>query len=509
MDVYSGLNPYFGDLHSHCGISYGFGTLKEAFQNARERLDFCSVTGHAFWPDMPAPTEHNQPIIDFHLKGFAKLKRLWPQVLKECAEASEEGQFLTFPGYEMHSMSDGDYTVVYRDFSTPIVYAHSLAELKTSLLHQKEEQGHDFLAFPHHIAYRRGTRGINWDSFDPRFSPLVEIISMHGCSEGGPFARPFLFVMGPADGEGTMQYGLEKGYIFGVLGNTDHHSAHPGTYGRGLTGVWAESLTRQAVWEALNARRTYALTGDRIRLAYSLNDAPMGSVLAPTPSRELNITVRATAAIDCVDIIRNNELIKRFSACDVPQQDPGDSVRTHVYLELGWGHPRHSVHWDVDVRLSTGRIVSVEPRFRGRETLSPLEHNGGTTDTLYYSRCTSVSERSVHLVTETQGNPNQVTNTSQGICLEVEMPLQGKILLDCNGKKEAVLLEQLLKRAFTGSLIDDLESPAWRLHRAPLPWESCWRLSYSEQRDERDVYSARVRQQNDQWAWSSPIFVQT
>jgi len=249
IGVYSGLNPFFGDLHSHCGISYGFGTLQEAFQNARERLDFCSVTGHAFWSDMPAPTERNQSIIDFHLKGFAKLKRLWPQVLKECAEASEEGQFLTFPGYEMHSMSDGDYTVVYRDFSAPIAYAHSLAELKTALLHQKEEQGHDFLAFPHHIAYRRGTRGINWDSFDPRFSPLVEIISMHGCSEGDPSARQFLFVMGPADGEGTMQHGLEKGYVFGVLGNTDHHSAHPGTYGCGLTDLWAASLTRQAVWE--------------------------------------------------------------------------------------------------------------------------------------------------------------------------------------------------------------------------------------------------------------------
>lgn len=195
-----------------------------------------------------------------------------------------------------------------------------------------------------------------------------------------------------------MQYGLEKGYIFGVLGNTDHHSAHPGTYGRGLTGVWAESLTRQAVWEALNARRTYALTGDRIHLAYSLNDAPMGSVLAPTPSRELNITVRATAAIDCVDIIRNNELIKRFSACDVPQQDPGDSVRTHVYLELGWGIPvirctgmsmcvsrqggsyrlnlglevgKPSLHWNITEEQPTPCTIQDAPRFpSGQSTWS-------------------------------------------------------------------------------------------------------------------------------------------
>ena len=60
MSVYDGMNPYFGDLHNHCAISYGHGPLAAALANAREQLDFCSITGHAHWPDMPAPNERIQ-----------------------------------------------------------------------------------------------------------------------------------------------------------------------------------------------------------------------------------------------------------------------------------------------------------------------------------------------------------------------------------------------------------------------------------------------------------------
>ena len=37
---------YWGDLHSHCAISYGEGNLENAIKRASQQLDFCSVTGH-------------------------------------------------------------------------------------------------------------------------------------------------------------------------------------------------------------------------------------------------------------------------------------------------------------------------------------------------------------------------------------------------------------------------------------------------------------------------------
>ena len=44
--------------------------------------------------------------------------------------------------------------------------------------------------------------------------------------------------------------------------------------------AWAPELTREAVFDALHARRTYGTTGRRILLDFRVNDAPVGSEIA-------------------------------------------------------------------------------------------------------------------------------------------------------------------------------------------------------------------------------------
>jgi len=46
-DPFENLRPLFGDLHNHCGISYGHGSLEDALANAREQLDFAEERGWA------------------------------------------------------------------------------------------------------------------------------------------------------------------------------------------------------------------------------------------------------------------------------------------------------------------------------------------------------------------------------------------------------------------------------------------------------------------------------
>jgi len=197
-NFYSDRQLLFGDLHNHCGLSYGHGSLEDALKNAREQLDFCSVTGHAHWPDMPEPDERIQYIIDFHNEGFAKLKRDWPRMMDTLKAFDQEGSFTVFPGFEIHSNADGDRTILYKELSGEIIYADSIPDL-----HQRlgvlNKEGVEALAFAHHIGYRRGTRGINWSTFNPNWSPFVEIISMHGCSESSENTRPFLHSMGGSD----------------------------------------------------------------------------------------------------------------------------------------------------------------------------------------------------------------------------------------------------------------------------------------------------------------------
>lgn len=505
MDAYRNLRVFYGDLHNHCGISYGHGTLEEALANAREQLDFCSVTGHAHWPDMPPPDPRIQYILDFHHEGFARLKAGWPRVLQTLRRANEEGRFVVFPSFEIHLCATGDRTVLYRNLEGEILYADNLADLHRRL-RALAEQGHPAIAFPHHLGYRRGARGMNWDAHDPALAPVAEIISMHGCSEGSENPRPFLHSMGPSDWESTAQFGLAQGHVFGFLGGTDHHSAHPGSYGHGRTALWAASLTREALWDALVARRTCALTGDRMALQFALNDAPMGAIIPLTRHRHIEIRLAAGGAIDCVDVVKNNRLLRRWSECDVPQAEPSDPLHTKVFLEVGWGEKRKETAWDVCLSISEGRIIAIEPRFRGREVVSPVEEEPGASVCYHTAHWERHGERAVAFTARSVGHPNNFTNTAQGMCLEVEMPLGASVEAVLNGQRVSVPLRRLMAGAKSGNL-GEIDSPAWRLHRAPLPWEFLWNISLDDADDAPAFYYVRVRQKNDQWAWSSPIFV--
>ncbi len=505
-NFYSDQELLFGDLHNHCGLSYGHGSFEDALRNAREQLDFCSITGHAHWPDMPAPDERIQYIIDFHEEGFAKLKRNWPEMLNTIKAYNDEERFVVFPGFEIHSNADGDRTIIYKDISGEIIYADSIPDLHSRLA-SLEEEGTESLAFAHHIGYRTGTRGISWKTFDAHWSPFVELLSMHGCSEENENTRPFLHSMGGSDWESTIQYGLKQGHVFGFSGHTDHHSGHPGSYGHGVTGLWSSGRNRQAIWDALRNRQTYALTGDRIRLEYLLNGAPMGSLIPVSKQIELAVSINASGPIDCVDILKNNQLVHRVSQMDMASSpEETSNIRTLVYLELGWGERSKAAPWEVELGISEGRILRVEPRFRGREVVSPVEADEGDTADFYESSWERVDNSLVRFQTTTRSNPNNATNASQGMCLEVEMPQNGSINAILNGKRKAIPLERLLRGAKTGHL-GGIDSPAYRFHRAPRANEFQWSFEWSDSDDAEAQYYVRVRQKNDQWAWSSPIFL--
>lgn len=501
------LKPLYGDMHNHCGISYGHGSLEDALSNAAEQLDFVSITGHAHWPDMPEPNERIQYIIDFHEEGFARLKSVWESALETMRERNREGRFVIFPGFEVHSCESGDRNMLYRDLEGDLLYPENLEDLHAQL-QELRDQGKDSIAQPHHVGYRKGTRGIDWDTFDPRFAPFVEMLSMHGCSESSENTRPFLHSMGPSDWESTIACGLEKGHIFGFSGGTDHHSGHPGSYGHGRTLLWSENGSREAIWKALYERRLVALTGDRIELQFAVNGSPLGSVIPASTRRKIEIDVRGGGPIDCVDVIRDGTLWKRFSQTDVKAlPDDSELIRTKLFLELGWGAKHRSAEWKVEFGIEEGTILAVEPRFRGLEVVSPSERDAEEGESFYRSRVVSSGDAAVFFETESSGNPTNSTPTTQGMCLEVEMPRSAKVYAVMNGVRTEHSLEDLLKGARSGSL-DHTDAPSWRFHRAPLPHEWNWNFSFVDEGSEDDgFYYVRVRQLNDQWAWSSPVFL--
>jgi hypothetical protein len=501
---YSGLNPYFGDLHNHCGVSYGKGTLEEAFQNARLQLDFASVTVHAHWPDIPTDDPRLEYLVDYHANGFQKAAEQWAHYQAVTDAAQHEGSFVTFPSFEWHSMAYGDYVVYFKDTAAShIIPAKDIDDMR-AYLRELAKDGVETLLVPHHIGYLTGYRGINWSAFTSEFSPVVEIISFHGLSEHTEAPFPYLHSMGPRDGRSTVQYGLKQGHVFGFIGSTDHHSAHPGHYGYGRLAVWAETLARNSIWDAIRARRTVALTGDRIRLEVVLNDALMGSVIPATPDRWLEVDVSGGDAIDVVEVLHNNQIIHRW----YPDLSitPTSNSQYKVCVEIGWGEDKASTEWTIDLQIEGGRLVEVEPRLRGHGIEPPPND---MQDRFVFSDVMQLSANRIHWSTVTWRNPTVSSPTTQSLCLTVEGNAHTRFLGQFNGRESAFSLGELQEGART-MYLGGFVSPAICFHRAvpQAAFEGQFAFQHRNPSAIRDWYYVRVRQQNGQYAWGSPIWVE-
>lgn len=517
--------PYqarFGDLHNHCGISYGHGTLDDAMENAALRLDFASITGHAAWPDMPRDRPEVAHIVDFHEKGFARLASGWEDYQRRIAAFEADRDILLFPGYEIHSSAHGDYTIVGYRHELPLVFGDTPMELRRRLEAAIGPVLRDgatgpipgVIAFPHHIGYRVGARGGNWESFAEDLSPVVEITSMHGLAEQDHTDRPFLHSMGPLQHHGTMLAGLEAGHHFGVLGNTDHHSAHPGSYGHGVTGVWTHDGSRAAIWDALYARRTWANTGDAVTLWHAVDGVAMGGTVAAIDDGDRGhrheIYVDAGAAIDYVELVDDGGRRMVWWQSPEPPSEGGEAM---IHLELGWGERGKRFDWDGTVRVEGARVASIVPRFRGQEVVSPLDASDNQVP-LQSARWEALDQRGVAFHCSTWGNMTNTTPSTQGLGLQVVAdggrPLaEATVAVDAAGWRGRFRLGDLIAGARSANL-GAIDSPAIRVSADPAT-RYRWTLTWTDDRGGSVApprwYWTRVRLRNGHWSISSPIRV--
>lgn len=496
---YEGLGAYVGDLHNHCGISYGHGSFSDALVNARLQLDFVSVTGHAAWPDMP-PGDRLAGLRQYHLDGFERLRRCWDDVLAAVEESHEDGRFVTFPSFEWHSMEYGDQCVYAESGPLPLLEAPTLAALRDQV-RALSEPGRRTMVLPHHVGYRRGFRGANWDAFDPELTPLVEMVSMHGAAETDDGPRPYLHTMGPVDVESTVWRAWERGLRFGVIGSTDHHSAHPGSHGYGRAMVWSDGLSRGALWDAMAARRTYAVTGDPMVVATEIAGAPMGADVIHEGPVPIQVEVRGLDELTGVEVLRNNRVIHRAH----PQAGVDGEGVWLTGVSVGWGEAGVPQDWDVTVEVVDGALEVVEPRLHGHDIVDPL---AALPESYSFTRWQRVGRDRIELSTLTRGNPTVRTDATQGLSLRVRGDANTHLIVTANSRTWSASIGQLADGATTGYL-DGFVSGAVRLHRA-VP-ESVTVVTAEilddEPRDSTAWYSVRASQRNDQHAWSSPTWV--
>ncbi|MBX8634903.1 MAG: CehA/McbA family metallohydrolase [Thermoplasmata archaeon] len=340
-------NIYWGDPHGHSGFSEcywkdtDFPSCKPEvyYRNARYSagLDFATLTDH----DLNLTQED------------------WNGIVTASNEANEPNAFVTVPGFEWTSAKYGHQNLYFIDDSGPLIKCRQSGRNigpmdKTALWASSEPQdwmppsklwhlleGMEgrVITVPHHVGVSQ--MPYDWNYHNPAFQPVTEITSLWG-----NFESPETDIdHGISDvlPDRYVRDALNRGYRLGFIGGGDSHDGHPGdTYfgprrkrnvieglilgrsrvgrdiaefisdktanTRGLTAVLAERLTRDSVFRAVTERRCYATTGARIEIAFTVNGMPMGSefTIGSDEKVELMVSVRGTASIKSVEVVRNN-----------------------------------------------------------------------------------------------------------------------------------------------------------------------------------------------------------
>jgi hypothetical protein len=279
----------FGDLHGHSNLSDGTGTPEDFYTYARDvaALDVAALTDHDHW---------GIPFLD-------ETAAHWRRIEAAALGFHEPGRFVTLLGYEWTSWIFGHRHVLH--------FADA-AELRSSLDERFDTPaelwaalaGAPALTFAHHSA--GAPVATDWSiPPDPVLEPVTEIASVHGSSESFDSAWP---VRGMLEGN-TVRDALARGYRLGLIGSGDSHDGHPGLVqlaslgSGGLAGILAAEATREAVLEALRARRAYATNGPRIVLDVTLDGAPMGAALPAGAGKTLAVRIAAPGPLDAVELI--------------------------------------------------------------------------------------------------------------------------------------------------------------------------------------------------------------
>ena len=342
-------NPYrlwFGDLHGHTNLSDGLVDPDTFFRNLRDeaKVDFCALSDHDHGGVGKPPLWGIDP-------ETGKIK--WQRILETANRYYEPGKFTTIPAYERDS---------YPWFSNMVIYFRSAenanlirgardGELTESELRALSER-RDVLYGPHTC----GTinPGTDLTGRPAELTPRTfEIYSRGGAYEmyDGDFPA--------STGVRGCYYAdaLENGAKPACIACTDDHAGFGGRdvadrgYGyAGMTGVYAENNTREAIFDALAARRCYAFMGaKRVTVDFRINGCFMGEEIWDSDDkRTIFFSIGGETPVDRVDLIKNGRSVVFFR--NAPRKAFFD-----------YTHERDEDWYYLRIRLKDGRYAWTSP----------------------------------------------------------------------------------------------------------------------------------------------------
>ena len=308
------LNLYFGDLHEHTDISIcnreGDQTLEESYAHMRDiaRYDFACITDH----------------------GYNMNPYRWHQAAK-WARAEYDGsldrpnaRFLTMLGFEWTSTFErytddhphgyyGHRNLILSDMHFPRWWNATDEETPEEVWAELREMEADFVHIPHQLA-DTGNVPFDHEFHDEASQPVAEIFQTRGSYEY--FGAPRMAGRTTGEPGAFMQDAWADGLVIGVIASPDHG----GGYGKAC--VYAENLSREAILDALRARRCYGSTGAKIVLDVRINGNMMGEKIADSPDGPVTVDIKVSAPQPIKEIVvwRSNENVYTCTPGDAPSE---------------------------------------------------------------------------------------------------------------------------------------------------------------------------------------------
>ena len=472
---------YWGDTHGHSGFAEGVGSPNRYMTWARDDagLDYVVHSEHDIWTD------------DYE----------WNVLIDNVGRFSRDGEFVAFLGYEwtIQNVQGGHHNVLFRTADgrrrVPGKEFGTLSGLYQGLRAHHEPE--DVVVIPH--AHQAGDYRLS----DPALEPLVEIMSQHGTFEW--FGQRY----------------LAQGHQVGFIAASDNHVSQPGysaprrgglSQRGGLGALRADALTRDALFDAMRDRATYATTGERMILDVAVNGAEMGTRTAFAEERRIAGRVIGTAPIASITVIKNGSAIwQRDYLTDTAGRNMagGQFMLTFESPSVPYhpqDNPRGWRWWWGEIDVEGATVASVEALdFANRETqavdltdgssVAFRTHTRGGTSAMKLKlddvrRPASLTLR-LREGREFGGGPPRFRHHRSVPAAEVVLPLreleQGAVsrTLELEGYADTVTLRRVVVEGET-DVSFEVEDQGQR---------------------QGDYYYVRVVQANDAIAWSSPVWV--
>lgn len=280
MKAQSPYQVFFGNLHSHTGNSDGANDPEYAFDYGRDsaNLDFLAVTDH--------------------LEQIDILE--WYYVQGDADDVTSNGSYVGIAAWEWGSPLHGHVNV----FNTSSIITDAVNLWYTT----------DLPAFYNWVLTHAPALAqfnhpgeesyfTNWNDFEYIDTVLDNAI-------------PLLEVQNVQQATDYYEYALNKGWHLSPVWNQDNHSADWGTKNNGRAGIWASSLSRTDLFDAIKMGRTFATMDKNAYVWLDINGSPMGRTVQRDVNMPLHIKLNdaGNEAWQQIELVSNLGVVMSFSA---------------------------------------------------------------------------------------------------------------------------------------------------------------------------------------------------